>query len=73
MASLGIPLSLTLVAFDHENKYLWTLYLKTLLISIIAYVVTDKLIVQFKDSLEKNGLFGKDLNKAGAKEDKPAV
>ena len=45
----------------------------TLAISVVAYFVTDRMIYQFKESLEKNGLFGKDLNKAGAKEDKPAV
>jgi hypothetical protein len=33
-----------------------------------AYVVTDKAIEQFKESLEKNGLFGKDLNKAGQRD-----
>lgn len=42
---LGIPLTLTLITFDLENKYLWTLYLKTLAISVIAYLVTDKLIL----------------------------
>ena len=71
--SLGLPLSMSLVYFDYANTYLWKVYLFTLLISTAAYFVTDKAIEQFKESLEKNGLFGKDLNKAGERDKKPPV
>lgn len=73
MFSLGVPFILSLVAFDKNNAYLWKLYLATLGLSLVAYFVADKAIDQFKESLEKNGLSGRDLNKAGAREDKPAV
>lgn len=43
------------------------------MISIPAYYVSEKAIGQFKESLEKNGLFGKDLNKAGLRDTKPPV
>jgi hypothetical protein len=41
--------------------------------SVAAFFISDKMIEQFKGSLEKNGLFGKDLNKAGQRESKPPV
>ena len=63
--ALGPPLILTYFAFDMSNQYLWKCYLFTLGLSAGAYVISDKMIEQFKESLEKNGLFGKDLNKAG--------
>ena len=71
--AFGGPLLLTLAAFDTNNPYLWTVYLKTLAISVVAFFLTDRLITQFKGALEKNGLSGRDLNKAGKREDKPAV
>lgn len=71
--ALGLPILLSFMYFNFENKYYWKVYIFTLFISMVAYVVTDKAIEQFKESLEKNGLFGKDLNKAGQRETKPAV
>ena len=70
---LVVPISMSLVFFDYSNAYLWKCYLFTIAISIVAYFVTDKAIEQFKESLEKNGLFGKDLNKAGEQAKKPPV
>jgi hypothetical protein len=43
------------------------------LLGILAYYATDSLIGIGKELLLKAGLFGKDLNKAGKKEDKPPV
>jgi len=36
-------------------------------------VISDKLIDAFKESLEKKGLFGRDLNKAGVQAEKKPV
>jgi hypothetical protein len=44
-----------------------------LALSTAAYFISDRMIDQFKESLEKNGLFGKDLNKAGQRDTKPPV
>ena len=73
LGCLLVPFSLTMVFFDPSNHYLWKVYLFTLALSLLGYIVAEKAIDQFKESLEKAGLFGKDLNKAGAKEDKPRV
>ena len=73
LACLLIPFALTMVLFDPANHYLWKVYLFTLALSVLGYIVAEKAIDQFKESLEKAGLFGKDLNKAGVKEDKPRV
>lgn len=52
-------------------------YLKTfgvsLALAVVLYASNHYLIPQFKDLLIKAGLSGKDLNKPGAKEDKPAM
>lgn len=71
--ALGPPLALTYFAFDFKNHYLWKCYLFTLALSTVAYFISDRMIDQFKESLEKNGLFGKDLNKAGQRDTKPPV
>ena len=71
--ALGPPLVLTYFAFDFMNHYLWKCYLFTLALSTAAYFISDRMIDQFKESLEKNGLFGKDLNKAGQRDTKPPV
>lgn len=71
--AIGAPVLASLYAFDFSNQYLWKVYIFTLVMSVIAFFVTDKAIEQFKESLEKNGLFGKDLNKAGLRENKPPV
>ncbi len=73
VVSLGTPVVASFYAFDFSNEYLWKCYTFTLAISALAYFVTDKAIEQFKESLEKNGLFGKDLNKAGQRDTKPPV
>jgi hypothetical protein len=66
--ALGLPLVASFLYLDFSNPYLWKVYIFTLFMSAGAYVVTDKAIEQFKESLEKNGLFGKDLNKAGQRD-----
>jgi hypothetical protein len=71
--ALGPPLILTYFAFDFKNHYLWKCYFFTLALSTAAYFISDRMIDQFKESLEKNGLFGKDLNKAGQRDTKPPV
>jgi hypothetical protein len=71
--ALGTPIALSVAWFDTSNLYLWKVYLYSLFFSAIAYFVTDRAIEQFKESLEKNGLFGKDLNKAGERDKKPPV
>mmetsp|Transcript_26482 Transcript_26482/g.36189 ORF Transcript_26482/g.36189 Transcript_26482/m.36189 type:complete len:231 (-) Transcript_26482:497-1189(-) len=43
------------------------------ILSMIAYFLTGHFINVFKDSLCKSGLFGKDLNKAGEKDDKEKI
>lgn len=45
----------------------------TLAISVVAYLLSQNLIMRFKDTLCKKGLFGKDLNKAGERETKEKV
>jgi hypothetical protein len=65
IVALGTPIAASFYAFDTKNHYLWKCYIFTLAMSVVAYVLSDKMIGQFKQSLEKNGLFGKDLNKAG--------
>jgi len=37
----------------------------TFAISILAFLLSQHLIIRFKDTLCAKGLFGKDLNKAG--------
>ena len=37
----------------------------TTLLSIVAFYLTDRMIVEFKEKLESKGLFGRDLNKIG--------
>ena len=71
--ALGLPFVTSLVYFDFSNQYLWKVYLFTIAISIVAYFVTASAIEQFKESLQKNGLAGKDLNKAGERDKKPPV
>jgi hypothetical protein len=41
--------------------------------SAVAFYVSDKMIDSFKDTLQKKGLFGRDLNKAGIQKDKKPV
>ena len=71
--SLGTPLLMAVVLIEKENKQLWTTNLITIAVSVLSYFLTDRLILQFKKSLEDNGLFGIDLNKFGKREDKPKV
>jgi hypothetical protein len=71
--SLLIPLIYSFLTFSSSSQKLTNVYLITLAISLMAFLVTDRLIDQFKESLEKKGLFGIDLNKAGARETKPKV
>lgn len=71
--SLGIPSVASFLLIDLSNTHLWTTIALIVFISVVAFQLTEKVIMQFKESLENNGMFGKDLNKAGAKEDKPKV
>ena len=72
-SSLGVPLLFGLYMIKFDDPHFLKLYVPTIIISFIGYKLTSSLIVQFKDKLVENGRFGKDLNKAGAKEDKPPV
>lgn len=70
---IGIPVFMGFLLVDHNKHNLLQTNLITLVTSMLAYFLTDQLILQFKDVLASKGLFGIDLNKAGAKEDKPKV
>ena len=63
--AIGVPIGMSIYLFDTNNTYLWKCYLLSLAMSIPAYFISEKAIGQFMSSLEDNGLFGKDLNKAG--------
>jgi len=41
----------------------------TMVIAVVAYFITVKVITAFKETFSKKGLFGKDLNKAGEEVD----
>ena len=74
---VGVPLvaPLSFLIFDLaiiDRKSLWTI-LQTIGVSIIAFLISDKLIDAFKESLEKKGLFGRDLNKTGVQSEKKPV
>ena len=71
--AIGVPIGMSIYLFDTNNTYLWKCYLLSLAMSIPAYFISEKAIGQFMSSLEDNGLFGKDLNKAGQRETKPKV
>lgn len=71
--TLCVPLIISFITFQSHSWNLVKLNLNTIAISLFAFFVTDKVINQFKGSLEKKGLFGKDLNKAGDRETKPTV
>ena len=76
---VGIPLiaPLAFLVFDLAivQRYLNGLktVIQTIAVSVAAFWITDKMIDAFKDSLEKKGLFGRDLNKAGIQKDKKPV
>ena len=70
---LGVPLLASFYVLDYSNAYLLRVYAFTLFLSSIAYFITVQAIEQFKESLDKNGLYGIDLNKAGVRENKPHV
>jgi hypothetical protein len=71
--SLVTPVVLALSLIKFTEYHIYKLYIPTILISVFAYFLTDKLIDQFKGDLERTVKRGKDLNKAGNKEDKPSV
>eukprot|EP00826_Nyctotherus_ovalis_P067050 TRINITY_DN998_c0_g1_i11.p1 TRINITY_DN998_c0_g1~~TRINITY_DN998_c0_g1_i11.p1 ORF type:complete len:187 (-),score=45.95 TRINITY_DN998_c0_g1_i11:57-617(-) len=59
-------------ASTHDSQCLKTFGV-SLALAVVLYVSNYYLIPQFKDLLIRAGLSGKDLNKPGAKEDKPAM
>jgi len=76
---VGIPLVFPLIFLvcdlaivDKDMKALKTI-IQTIAVSLLAYYISDKLIDAFKESLEKKGLFGRDLNKTGVQKDKKPV
>ena len=74
-APLVLPilvLLLDLAFIDKDYTYLKTV-MQTLGVSMFAYYISDKLIDSFKENLQKKGLFGRDLNKAGIQKDKKPV
>ena len=72
MVLLAFPIAYLTTQMSNEEKLLKTVYM-TLVLSVIAGLLSGKLILVFKDMLCQKNLFGKDLNKAGVKEDKPPV
>ena len=71
--TLGGPLLLSFCFLDFSNKHVFDVVLKTLALGALGFVAANSLIPQFKGDLERKGLFGRDLNKAGRQEDKPKV
>lgn len=69
---LTFSIGYLLVQLSSEEKLLRTVLL-TLGLSTVAGLLSAQLITVFKDKFAENNLFGKDLNKAGAKEDKDPV
>ena len=76
---IGLPLILPLIFLlfdlwitDQNYSYFMTI-LQTIGISCLAFYTSDKLIESFQGTLEKKGLFGRDLNKAGEQKDKKPV
>jgi len=61
---LFLPLVYILVDRGLKDSYFFTI-LQTVAVSFFAFYASDKLIETFKETLEKKGLFGRDLNKAG--------
>lgn len=76
---VGLPLVLPLVVMFVDLIFVNTDYkqtkvgIQTIIASFIGYLLTDKMIVAFKDDLRVKGLFGRDLNKAGEQKDKEQV
>jgi hypothetical protein len=68
LAVFVLPIGKSYVSWDSVR-----ILLITIAISIMAYHVSNKLIMGFKDILCQKGLFGKDLNKAGERETKEKV
>lgn len=61
------------MAVIDRNFDILKLTIQILIISIGTYFLCDTLIDVFKTSLEKKGLFGRDLNKSGIQKDKKPV
>ena len=74
VTSLFTPIAIAQFTFPFLNvPQLSKLMYITIVMSLLAFFVTNSLIGQFKDTLANKGLFGKDLNKAGNRDDKPKV
>jgi len=71
--AFATPLVQITASLDLRNTYLAKVFFSTLAISVVAYLIADRFIEIFKESMVKANLFGKDLNKAGKKEEKPPV
>ena len=76
---IGVPLVVPLIflLFDlgvrDRNFGYFSTILQTIAVSCVAFYISDKLVDSFKETLEKKGLFGRDLNKAGEQKDKKPV
>jgi len=53
------------LTINQKNIFLLQTILLTIISSLFAYYLSDKLIFNFKDRLQEKGLFGRDLNKFG--------
>jgi hypothetical protein len=53
------------LTINQKNIFLLQTILLTIVSSLFAYYLSDKLILNFKDRLQEKGLFGRDLNKFG--------
>ena len=66
LCALGVGITCMLPARSILSDYnLVACCLTTTLLSVLAFYMTDALIVEFKSKLEAKGLFGRDLNKIG--------
>mmetsp|Transcript_1992 Transcript_1992/g.3508 ORF Transcript_1992/g.3508 Transcript_1992/m.3508 type:complete len:228 (+) Transcript_1992:218-901(+) len=78
-AIVGVPLVFPILYLlvnqlsSAKNTYYLQTILQIIAWSLLAYFISDKLIDAFKETLQKKGLFGRDLNKAGIQQDKKPV
>jgi hypothetical protein len=61
--SVSFPILYSLFEFDLKKWDLWRVYISTLILSIVLYLLVIKLIPKFKDKLIAANLSGKDLLK----------
>ena len=73
LVAVGLPLITYFIPFGIEKPSEHNILLITIAVSIIAYYISNNLIMTFKDVLCAKGKFGKDLNKLGDQATKEKV